>query len=70
MELRVYLKICEGCGLLWYRAQNQHSVYCRACETRWKDYPLPQSRKRRGRPRTVRTNLSRVWAVATVGGAQ
>ena len=28
MELRVQLKICEGCGCLWYRAQTQGSVYC------------------------------------------
>jgi hypothetical protein len=26
MELRVHLKVCEGCGCLWYRAQNQESV--------------------------------------------
>ena len=32
MELRVHLKICEGCGCLWYRAQTQGSVYCKGCE--------------------------------------
>ena len=32
MELRVHLKVCEGCGCLWYRAQTIGSVYCRECE--------------------------------------
>jgi uncharacterized Zn finger protein (UPF0148 family) len=69
MEVRVQLKICEGCGCLWYRTQAQGSVYCRKCETKLRDFPPPESRKRRGRP--SRRQLSRVWAVADVaGGAQ
>src|SRR5260221_42707 len=50
MEVRVQLKICEGCGCLWYRAQSQETVYCRECEVKLKDFPSPESRKRRGRP--------------------
>jgi uncharacterized Zn finger protein (UPF0148 family) len=66
---RVHLKICEGCGCLWYRAQTQGSVYCKACETKLQEFPTPESRKRRGRP-TGKT-LVRVWAVAqAMGGAQ
>lgn len=69
MEMRVHLKVCEGCGCLWYRAQNHGSVYCRDCETKLKDFPSPESRRRRG-PRP-RKSLRRVWAVAeAVGGAQ
>jgi hypothetical protein len=69
MELRVQLKICEGCGCLWYRAQTIESVYCLRCETKLKDFPSPESRKRRGRPR--REPLIKVWAVAeTTGGVQ
>ena len=34
MEVRVQLKICEGCGCLWFRAQTQGSVYCRECESK------------------------------------
>jgi hypothetical protein len=69
MELRVQLKICEGCGCLWYRAQTQGSVYCNGCEEKLKDFPTPESRKRRGR-RTGKT-LVQVWAVAAdaTGGA-
>lgn len=69
MELRVQLKVCEGCGCLWYRAQTHGNVYCKTCETRLKDFPSPDSRKRRGRP--GRRSLMRVWAVAEeFGGAQ
>jgi uncharacterized Zn finger protein (UPF0148 family) len=62
MDLCVHLKVCEGCGCLWLRAQEQGSVYCRECEYRLRDYPSPESRKRRGRP--VRMTLPKVWAVA------
>jgi hypothetical protein len=69
MEMRVQLKICEGCGSLWYRAQTQGTVYCKGCEEKLKDFPSPQSRKRRGRP--SRKLLTKVWAVAeAAGGAQ
>ena len=66
MELRVHLKICEGCGCLWYRPQTQGSVYCRVCEAKLKDFPTPESRKRRGRPGNK--PLIRVWAVAEANG--
>jgi hypothetical protein len=62
MEVRVQLKICEGCGSLFYRAQNHGSIYCRGCEAKLRDFPTTESRKRRGRP--TRKTLVRVWAVA------
>jgi hypothetical protein len=65
MELRVHLKVCEGCGCLWYRAQTQISVYCRHCEIKLKDFPSPESRKRRGRP--GRKQLA-TWPVAEAAG--
>jgi hypothetical protein len=69
MDVRVQLKVCEGCGCLWYRAQTQGSVYCKDCELKLRDFPSPESRKRRGRP--SRKRLSRVLAVAEVtGGAR
>jgi uncharacterized Zn finger protein (UPF0148 family) len=69
MEVRVQLKICEGCGCLWFRAQTQGTVYCSGCEAKLRDFPSPESRKLRGRPR--RKELSRVWAVAeATGGAR
>jgi nucleoid DNA-binding protein len=69
MELRVQLKVCEGCGSLWYRAQNIGSVYCKQCEVKLKDFPSPESRKRRGRP--SRKPQTPVWAVIeATGGAE
>ena len=61
MEMRVFLKVCEGCGCLWYRAQFEVRVYCEACSERLKEFPTAESRKRRGRPRKV--VLSTVLAV-------
>jgi uncharacterized Zn finger protein (UPF0148 family) len=67
MELRVQLKVCEGCGCLWYRAQTQGTVYCKDCEVKLKDFPSPETRKRRGRPRKT---LVRVWGMVAIGGAE
>lgn len=71
MELRVHLKVCEGCGCLWYRPQSIENVYCKACETKLRDFPSPESRKRRGRPvrrKLLHLTLDRVWAVASEDG--
>jgi len=61
MELRVNLKVCEGCGCLWYRAQVDTRVYCSSCHERFREFPTPFSRKRRGRPK--KTILPTVFAV-------
>jgi hypothetical protein len=66
MEERVQLKICEGCGCLWFRAQALGTVYCSECESKLRDFPSPGSRRPRGRPRL--TQLPRVWAVAEAAG--
>jgi uncharacterized Zn finger protein (UPF0148 family) len=67
METRVQLKVCEGCGCLWFRAQGQQEiVYCRQCETKLRSFPTPESRKRRGRP--SRKATINVWAVAAADG--
>ena len=69
MEFRVQLKICEGCGCLWFRAFGQVNVYCHGCEKKLREHPDPGSRKRRGRVR--RDAVTRIWAVAeATGGAQ
>lgn len=64
MELRVHLKVCEACGCLWFRAQAETTVYCSSCHERFKDFPTPQSRRRRGRPK--KTTLPAVFAVEAV----
>ena len=67
MDLRVHLKVCEACGCLWYRRQTEQGVYagvyCTQCDKRFKEFPSPESRRRRGRPK--KAVLSTVFAVAT-----
>jgi len=62
MDLRVQLKVCEGCGCLWYRTQNHGGIYCLGCDARLRQFPPVQSRKRPGRKTGV--TLARIWAVA------
>jgi len=42
---RVYLKICEGCGVLWLRTGATDGVYCRSCATRLAEFPKPNPGK-------------------------
>jgi hypothetical protein len=62
MELRVQLKICEGCGCLWYRAQNHRGAYCLGCDAKLSQFPTAESRRRRG-PKGDKPLIS-IWAVA------
>ena len=59
MELRVQLKICEGCGCLWFRAQTQGTVYCRQCETKLREFPAPETPEAAWttRPQTIDEDL-------------
>ena len=66
MEVRVQLKVCEGCGSLFYRAQILESVDCRGCEVILKDFPTPETRKRRGRP-SLKKAIG-VWRMAEAAG--
>ena len=69
MEMCVQLKVCEGCGGLWFRTQTQMDVYCKECATKLREFPTPESRKRRGRP--PRRTIGTLWAVAEfAGGAE
>jgi hypothetical protein len=68
MELRVQLKICEGCGCLWYRPQNHCSSYCRECAVRLQDFPVDTRRQSRKPPRHNHPSLTRAWAAA--GGVE
>jgi LSD1 subclass zinc finger protein len=65
--LRVNLKVCEGCGNLWFRAQGGTEVYCAACSDKLRSFPTTRSRRRAGRPRK-HTNFPS--AEFLVGGAQ
>lgn len=65
MDVFLDLKICESCGCLWFRAQGHAKVYCSGCEVKFRDFPAPETRKRRGRP-SRRTGPRNWWA----GGVQ
>ena len=60
-DLCVRLKVCEGCGCLWYRYEIELNVYCHLCADRLKEFPTVKSRKQRGRPR--KAILPTVFAV-------
>jgi len=68
MDISVQLKVCEGCGRFWFRAQHQAGVYCRQCEVKLAEFPAPETRKKRGRP--ARTAARRAWPLAEVGGME
>ena len=61
--LRVQLKVCEGCGGLWFRAQGGTNIYCSSCESKFRNLPRP-TKRRRGRPCKNTTQI-----VAAAGGA-
>lgn len=54
MYVRICLKVCEGCGALWLRAEDSSHVYCPACAPRLAAIP-PSLRSRK----TVRRGLRR-----------
>ena len=60
---RVYLKICEGCGGLWFRTQEESNVYCGLCERRLRGHSR-ETKRRPGRPR------KHSIAVAEAGGTR
>ena len=33
--LRLQLKVCGGCGGLWFRTQGRADIYCFACEGKY-----------------------------------
>jgi hypothetical protein len=49
MYLRVFLKVCEGCGSLWFRAQESVGVYCAGCAARMQALPPGRPGRRYGR---------------------
>jgi hypothetical protein len=53
--LRLDLKICEGCGVLWLRRTVADGVYCTTCTTRLASFPAVRAIHRGGRPRLART---------------
>lgn len=66
LYLRVHLKVCEGCGSLWFRS-NDVEVYCGACTDKLRDFPSPRTRTR---PGGRRKRGSLVTAAEACGGVR
>jgi len=75
-DLRMFLKICEGCGVLWLRTGASDGVYCHRCATKLADFPQPNPGKcrnhrirmageRAARQRRPRCTVSRKFQIAT-----
>lgn len=70
MEIKLQLKVCEVCGCLWFRVQGQAGVYCSDCAVKLRDFPEPETRKRRGRPCGKKQEVT-AWPTAeAMGGAE
>lgn len=59
--LRVQLKVCEGCGGLWFRTQNTEEKYGRCCAGKLAQHAMARPEERRMRRRHI--------AVVMTGGA-
>lgn len=69
-ELRMELKVCEGCGVLWLRSGQAETIYCRGCAAKLAEFPAALGlRKARGpRRRRVDTAVVRASGLRVVGG--
>jgi hypothetical protein len=54
---RVELKYCEHCGALWVR-ESGTGVYCRQCEPKVADLPVPKKPRRLILPEGLRSQLA------------
>jgi hypothetical protein len=81
-DFRIELKVCEGCGGLWLRAQElkaeRQGAYCCSC-VRWlAEFPAPKrgqahgesQRKRRRRNRAARAAVVEAGTVVDVNAAE
>jgi hypothetical protein len=60
MYLRLFLKVCEGCGVLWFRAHDCTDIYCSRCARKMRTLPpvrLSRRPGRRGRQRCAGNTL-------------
>lgn len=63
MYLRIFLKVCEGCGSLWFRAQDNPEIYCPGCSPRLAVLP-PSKRSRLSVRRGLRRRCAGTRGVA------
>lgn len=70
-ELRMELKVCEGCGVLWVRSGRDGTVYCRGCAAKLAEFPAAAGRRlpRGPRLRRVDSAVVRASGLRVVGGS-
>jgi hypothetical protein len=81
-DVRVELKVCEGCGGLWLRARElkaeRQGAYCFSCVQWLAEFPAPKRgqargeshRKRRQRNRAARAAMAEAGTVAEVKASE
>lgn len=69
-ELRMELKVCEGCGVLWLRGGQAGQIYCKGCAAKLSEFPAALGRRlpRGPRRRRVDAQLARKSGLRVVGG--
>jgi hypothetical protein len=56
-DIKLELKICEGCGSLWVRHYGQAQPYCAGCKKKLAEYPNRGRKRPRGRRSSVHGSL-------------
>jgi hypothetical protein len=54
-NLRMNLKVCEGCGALWLRSILETRVYCQRCAIKLAEFPAVRARHVQVRKPRLRT---------------
>jgi len=68
-DLKMDLKICEGCGALWLRAGVVGGVYCSRCVRVLAEFPAVRRGRRPSRPQVRRASVAQP-RLALAGGAR
>lgn len=66
--LRMDLKVCEGCGVLWLRTAPLDGVYCDGCARKLMEYPAALGR--RAKMRRTWDRRPKRMSVVNAGGAR
>jgi len=69
-EVRVELKVCEGCGALWLRAGAIAGVYCKRCVKVLAEFPAAKGRRSGRLARGPRHGVANVAQPVVAGGAR
>jgi len=69
LQIMLELKVCEGCGGLWLRPQQQQQPYCIACRLRFGSLPCRASKNRAVRKPCTASRLKLVKSQIEVRNA-